>query len=106
MGDLKYFSVQQFLSQKQTYSAQLAIEELVMNHLLPASADKPDSRLHLHCTSGGSEMVLEAEYPNIPDTAMDRIRTSADDLSTKVLRSCIKDYVIDDEAHRITLTLV
>ena len=106
MGDLKYFSVQQFLSQKQTYSAQLAIEELVMNHLLPASADKPDIRLHLHCASGGSEMVLEAEYPNIPDTAMDRIRTSADDLSTKVLRSCIKDYVIDDEAHRITLTLV
>ena len=104
-GDLKYFAVHQFLSRKQTYTVQLAVEELVMHHLLPAAGEKPDIRLLLHCAEGGSEMVLEAEFPGIPAAVLKHVCTSSENLSTQLLCSCIQELEIDDEAHRARLVL-
>ncbi len=102
---LGMFCMRQGMSARQMYVAQLVVEELVMNLLLPAAGDLPDPDiwLRLDCSEGGGSMKLAVEYPRLggePLAALER-----DDLTGMLLRRYVTDTDIDRAGRRAELTL-
>ena len=105
---LGMFCMRQGMTARQMYVAQLVVEEIVMNVLLPAAGDltDPDIRLRLDCSEGGGVMKLTAEYPAIPGAPLAGLeKEDSDDLTGMLLRRYMTDMHIDSAAHRAEFTL-
>ena len=107
-SSLGMFCLRQSMSARQMYVAQLVVEELMMNVMLPACADlaDPDIRLHLACAEGGGTMELTVEYPALPaDTLSALSGQDEDELTGLLLRRYVREMDVDGPARRARFTL-
>ncbi len=105
---LSMFCMRQGMTARQMYVAQLVVEEIMMNVLLPAAEglDDPDIRLRLDCSEGGGIMKLTVEYPAIPGEPLAGLeKEDTDDLTGMLLRRYMTDMHVDAAEHRGEFTL-
>ena len=107
-GALGMFCMRQGMTARQMYVAQLVVEELVMNLLLPAAqgVTDPDIRLRLECSEGGGTVRLAVEYPAVPGEPLAALeQDGTEDLTGLLLRRYGQDIRVDHAAHRAEFTL-
>jgi polar amino acid transport system ATP-binding protein len=102
---IEEFCRRQFIGQKETYSIQLVIEELVMQKLLPRQTDAVSITITVGYSEKTGEIELTLDYPGGPYNPLED--GGPDDLPLVLVRNVVRggECRCEEGANRLRLTL-
>lgn len=100
------FGQKQFLSEKQIFNIQLALEELILHKLLARSGQPVDITVTVGFFEKNNEIELTATYAGAPYNPF-ADHSGSDDLSMVIVRKLVKniDYSYEDGKNKLRMTL-